>query len=44
LLATVEVAVPSHLSEKAKKALQEFQDLMPKDDPRAELLARAGLL
>jgi molecular chaperone DnaJ len=44
LLATVEVAVPSHLSEKAKKALQEFEEVMPKDDPRAELLQRAGLL
>lgn len=44
LLATVEVAVPSHLSEKAKKALQEFEEVMPKDDPRADLLQRAGLL
>jgi molecular chaperone DnaJ len=44
LLATVEVAVPSHLSEKAKKALQDFQEVMPLDDPRAELLEKAGLL
>lgn len=44
LLATIEVAVPSHLSEKAKKALQEFEELMPKEDPRADLLSRAGLL
>ena len=44
LLATIEVAVPSHLSEKAKKALADFQEVMPNDDPRAELLARAGLL
>jgi molecular chaperone DnaJ len=44
LLATVEVAVPSELSEKAKKALQDFQEVMPLDDPRAELLEKAGLL
>jgi molecular chaperone DnaJ len=44
LLATIEVAVPSHLSEKAKKALQEFQEVMPQDDPREDLLTRAGLL
>ena len=44
LLATVEIAVPSHLSEKAKKALQEFEEVMPKDDPREDLLQRAGLL
>lgn len=44
LLATVEIAVPSHLSEKAKKALQDFEEQMPKDDPREDLLQRAGLL
>jgi molecular chaperone DnaJ len=44
LLATVEVAVPSHLSEKAKKALLEFDEQMPKEDPRAELNSKAGLL
>ena len=44
LLATIEVAVPSHISEKAKKALQEFEEHMPKDDPRAELIQKAGLL
>ena len=44
LLATVEIAVPSHLSEKAKKALQDFEEVMPKDDPREDLLQRAGLL
>jgi molecular chaperone DnaJ len=44
LLATIEVAVPSHMSEKAKKVLQEFQELMPKEDPRAELMNKAGLL
>jgi molecular chaperone DnaJ len=44
LLATIEVAVPSHMSEKAKKALQDFQEVMPQDDPRADLLLKAGLL
>ena len=44
LLATVEIAVPSHLSEKAKKKLEEFNDLVPQEDPREDLLLRAGLL
>lgn len=44
LLATVEIAVPSHLSDKAKKALEEFNEYVPQEDPRADILARAGLL
>jgi molecular chaperone DnaJ len=44
LLATVDIAVPSHVSDKAKKALEEFDGLLPEEDPRADLLARAGLL
>ena len=44
LLATVEVLVPAHISEKAAKALEEFDDLLPKEDPRKDLLNRAGLL
>jgi molecular chaperone DnaJ len=44
LLATVEIAVPSHVSDKAKKALEEFEGLLPDEDPRADLLIRAGLL
>jgi molecular chaperone DnaJ len=44
LLATVEIAVPSHLSDKAKKKLEEFNDLVPQEDPREDLLLRAGLL
>jgi molecular chaperone DnaJ len=44
LLATVEIAVPSHVSEKAKKALQEFEENLPDEDPREELLSKAGLL
>jgi hypothetical protein len=32
------------MSEKAKKALQDFQEVMPNEDPRADLLLKAGLL
>ena len=44
LLATVEIAVPSHISEKAKQALEAFEELLPDEDPRADLLNKAGLL
>lgn len=44
LLASVEVLVPSHISDKAAKALAEFDELLPKEDPRQDLLNRAGLL
>jgi len=44
LLATVEVLVPAHISDAAAKALQEFDDLLQGQDPRADLLNRAGLL
>jgi molecular chaperone DnaJ len=44
LLATVEIAVPSHVSEKAKSALEAFDELLPAEDPRADLLNKAGLL
>lgn len=44
LLATVEIAVPSHVSDKAKKALEEFEGFLPDEDPRADLLLKAGLL
>jgi molecular chaperone DnaJ len=44
LLATVDIAVPSHVSDKAKKALEDFNGLLPEEDPRADLLSRAGLL
>ncbi len=44
LLATVEIAVPSHVSEKAKNALEAFDELLPDEDPRADLLNKAGLL
>lgn len=44
LLATVEIAVPSHVTDKAKKALEEFDGFLPDEDPRADLLIKAGLL
>jgi molecular chaperone DnaJ len=44
LLATVEIAVPAHVSDKAMKALAEFEALLPEQDPREDLLNKAGLL
>lgn len=41
LLAEVQVAVPSHMSDKAKEALEAFREAMPDENPRADLLARA---
>jgi molecular chaperone DnaJ len=41
LLATVSVAVPNHLPDKAKEALDAFAAAMPAENPRAELLGRA---
>jgi len=41
LLATVQVAVPSHLPGDAQKALEDFAKAMPVENPRADLLARA---
>jgi molecular chaperone DnaJ len=42
LLAEVVVAVPSHLPDRAREALDQFAAAMPAENPRAELLARAG--
>jgi molecular chaperone DnaJ len=42
LLASVHVAVPSHLSDSARKNLEAFAESMPKENPRAELLEQAG--
>jgi molecular chaperone DnaJ len=42
LLASVRVAVPSHLTDTAKKLLEEFDAAMPHENPRAELLDQAG--
>lgn len=44
LLATVEIAVPSHVSEKAKALISQFDSEMPDEDPRADLIQRAGTL
>ncbi|ARC58253.1 Curved DNA-binding protein [Frondihabitans sp. 762G35] len=41
LLATVQVAVPSHLSDKARAAVEALQEALPNENPRAELLDRA---
>ena len=41
LLATVQVAVPSHLSAEATKHLQAFAAALPGENPRDELIARA---
>ncbi len=41
LLAEVQVAVPSHLDEKAKEALEKYAQVEPKDNPRADLMAKA---
>ena len=43
LLVTLEVAIPSHVSDKASQLLVEFDKALPAEDPRAELLARAKL-
>jgi molecular chaperone DnaJ len=44
LLATVEIAVPAHVSDKAKALLEQFNSEMPDEDPRLDVLTRAGLL
>ena len=41
LLAVVQVAVPSHLSAEAQEALKAFADVLPAQNPRTELLAKA---
>jgi molecular chaperone DnaJ len=41
LLAVVQVAVPSHLSKEAEEKLLAFNEALPKENPRDELLARA---
>ncbi len=41
LLATVQVAVPSHLTTDAREALERFAALQPNENPRAELIAKS---
>ncbi len=44
LLATIEIVVPAHLPAKAKQLLEKFEEELPQEDPRADLLSKAGLL
>jgi molecular chaperone DnaJ len=44
LLATVEIAVPAHVNDKAKELLEQFDAELPQEDPRLDVLTRAGLL
>ena len=41
LLAEVQVAVPSHLDDAAREALERFREAEPVENPRTELLAKA---
>ncbi|MEJ6488119.1 DnaJ C-terminal domain-containing protein [Leucobacter sp. USCH14] len=41
LLAEVQIVVPSHLTPEATEALEAFRAVEPKENPRADLLARA---
>jgi molecular chaperone DnaJ len=41
LLATVQVAVPSHLTAEAHRLLEDFARAMPEENPRLELIDRA---
>ena len=44
LLATMEVMVPGHLPAKAKKLLEQFDAELPDENPRQDLISRAGTL
>jgi len=44
LLATVEIAVPSHVNDKAKALIEQFDQELPDEDARADLIQRAGQL
>ena len=41
LLAELQIAVPSHLDEAAREALEKFHELEPDENPRADLMAKA---
>ncbi|WP_456286648.1 DnaJ domain-containing protein [Microbacterium sp. JZ70] len=41
LLAEVQVAVPSHLDDAAREALLAYREAEPKENPRAEMMAKA---
>jgi molecular chaperone DnaJ len=42
LLAEVQIAVPTHVDGAAREALEKYREAEPKENPRAELLARAA--
>lgn len=44
LLATVDVLVPAHVSKKAEELIKSFDAMLPDEDPRADLIQKAGLL
>lgn len=44
LLATVEIAVPSHVNDKARELITQFEAEVDGEDPRADLIQKAGLL
>ncbi len=41
LLAELQVAVPTHLDDAAREALERFHELEPKENPRGDLMAKA---
>ena len=41
LLAVVQIAVPSHLDDAAREALEKFSAVAPTENPRADLLSEA---
>jgi len=41
LLAELQIAVPAHLDDAAREALEKFQSLEPAENPRADLMAKA---
>lgn len=41
LLAEVQIAVPSHLDDASREALERYKNLEPKENPRADLMAKA---
>lgn len=41
LLAELQVVVPSHLDGAAREALEKFQELEPKENPRVDMMAKA---
>lgn len=44
LLATVDVLVPAHVSKKAEELVKSLDAMLSDEDPRADLIQKAGLL